>query len=117
MAHFAKLDNNNKVIDIHVVDNSVLDSENEEQSGIFYLTLLWGEGNYKQTSYNGNFRVRYAQVGGSYDPERDAFIPKKGSPSWIFDETTLDWEPPIPRPVDWQNYIWDESIVNWRYIA
>jgi hypothetical protein len=34
MAHFAKLDNNNNVLEVIVVNNDVLDSMNEEQSGI-----------------------------------------------------------------------------------
>jgi hypothetical protein len=75
MAHFAKLDDNNIVLEIHTVDNKALDSANEEQSGIEFLTV-WSGGysNWKQTSYNGNIRHNYAGIGYSYDPIDDAFI-------------------------------------------
>lgn len=36
MAHFAKLDENNIVLDINVVNNDVLDPNNEEASGIVF---------------------------------------------------------------------------------
>lgn len=75
MAHFAKLDDNNKVLEVHVVANAALDPDNEEQSGTEFLTR-WSGGytNWKQTSYNGNFRYNYAAVGDSYDPIDNAFI-------------------------------------------
>ena len=49
MAHFAKLDENNFVIEINSVSNSAIDKNNEEQSGIEFLTL-WSNGhsNWKQ---------------------------------------------------------------------
>jgi hypothetical protein len=75
MAHFAKLDDDNNVIDVAVVNNSALDSDNEEVSGIAFLTN-WSNGytNWKQTSYNGNLRYNYAGIGFTYDPIADAFI-------------------------------------------
>jgi hypothetical protein len=75
MAHFAKLDENNQVIEVHVVANAALDSDNEEQSGIDFLTNWSGGYPYwKQTSYNSSFRYNYAAVGYTYDPIDDAFI-------------------------------------------
>jgi hypothetical protein len=75
MAHFAKLDNNNIVLEVHVVNNDALDSNNEEQSGVEFLTQ-WSNGytNWKQTSYNGNIRGKYASIGDTYDPVQDIFI-------------------------------------------
>jgi hypothetical protein len=75
MAHFAKLNDNNEVLEVHVVNNDSLDLQNEEASGIAFLTE-WSEGytNWKQTSFNGNFRYNFAGVGYSYDPIDDAFI-------------------------------------------
>lgn len=75
MAHFAKLDENNKVMEVHVVANAALDPLNEESSGILFLTE-WSGGysNWKQTSYNGNLRYNYAGIGYTYDPIDDAFI-------------------------------------------
>jgi hypothetical protein len=44
---------------------------------------------------------------------RDAFIPPQPYLSWVFNETTLKWDPPIPYPTDGKDYVWDESIQNW----
>jgi hypothetical protein len=76
MAHFAKLDDNNIVTDVHVVNNEVItvDGVESEQVGIDFLTQLHGHSNWKQTSYNGSFRGRFAGAGMSYDPVTDEFI-------------------------------------------
>lgn len=92
MAHFAKLDENNIVLEVNVVNNDVL-TEDEEASGIAFLTE-WSGGysNWKQTSYNGNIRKNYAGIGYTYDEERDAFIPPKPEGNWILNEETCQWE-------------------------
>lgn len=88
MAHFAKLDENNIVLEVHVVSNAALDSADEENSGIEFLTN-WSGGysNWKQTSYNGNFRKNYAGRLFKYDSSLDAFIPPK-----CHDEAILNTE-------------------------
>ena len=93
MAHFAKLDDNNVVLEVNVVNNDVLDPANEEASGIAFLTE-WSGGysNWKQTSYNGSFRKNYAGIGSTYDETRDAFIPPKPEGNWILDEDTCLWK-------------------------
>jgi hypothetical protein len=98
MAHFAKLDENNVVIDVIVIHNNELldESGNEiEAKGIEFLTT-WSSGytNWKQTSYNGSFRKNYATIGGTYDPSRDAFIAPKYDPSWVLNEDICQWESP-----------------------
>ena len=115
MAHFAKLDNNNIVIDVNVVNNDVLDSENEEQSGIEFLTQ-WSNGytNWKQTSYNANFRKNYAGIGHIYDPILDAFIAPQPFDSWLFDEKTCQWYAPKPYPLDDNMYVWNEELEEWE---
>lgn len=114
MAHFAKLDDNNVVIEVIVVNNDVLDPNDEEASGIAFLTE-WSGGysNWKQTSYNGSFRKNYAGKGFTYDESRDAFIPFKPFSSWILDENTCKWEAPIPRPDDINWFFWDEKNQEW----
>lgn len=75
MAHFAKIDDNNVVEQVIVVNNEVLlDSEGVEQEaiGAAFCEELFG-GKWIQTSYNGNFRGRYAGVGMVYDPVADEF--------------------------------------------
>lgn len=117
MAHFAKLDDNNVVLDVNVVNNATIDDlpfPESEPIGIQFLTD-WSGGytNWKQTSYNGSFRVRYAGVGYTYDAQYDAFIPPQPFPSWIFNTTTLNWESPVPYPDDGKMYEWDETTQSW----
>ena len=120
MAHFAELNENNEVLKVIVVDNndtSNSDGEEIELIGISFLKGLFGfDTKWKQTSYNGNFRVRYAGVGYSYDETLDAFVPPKPYESWILNPTTADWEAPITQPELTQEqdesgyyYYWDET--------
>jgi len=116
MAHFAKLDNNNIVTEVIVIDNSILLDENnieQEQLGIEYCQSLFG-GNWQQTSYNSNIRGAYAGVGYKYNEELDRFIPPQTFPSWILTED-FAWEPPVPcPPVDGTvAYDWDEKTTSW----
>jgi hypothetical protein len=124
MAHFAKLDENNNVLAVHVVNNDVItvDGVESEQAGIGFLTGLHGHTLWKQTSYNGNIRKNYAGVGYTYDAGRDAFIPPHpGFASWTLNETTCQWESPVPYPaVDPENpkfYGWFEPNQEWIEIT
>lgn len=112
MAHFAKLDDNNIVQQVIVVDNNVLlqDGVEIEQLGIDFCKNLLG-GNWLQTSYNSNFRKNYAGIGFFYDSIKDAFIPPKPFPSWVLNEETCRWEAPIPKP-HLLTY-WDEESQRW----
>jgi hypothetical protein len=67
MAHFAKIENGT-VTHIVVVDNS------HEENGQEFLNGLGLEGTWIQTSYNANFRGKYAALGDSYDEENDVFV-------------------------------------------
>ena len=121
MAHFAKLDENNIVIFVTAGRNEDDGRENE-------LSARTGDV-YKQTSYNTMggvhklggtpFRKNYAGLGYKYDEQRNAFIPPKPYNSWVLDENTCLWNPPIPLPSDFGTgeipkiYDWDESTLNW----
>ena len=89
MAHFAKLDENNVVIEVHTVNNAELivkkttvtddgfinvSTIESEEKGIAFLTD-WSGGytNWRQTSYNGNFRGKYAAIGDVYDADAGEF--------------------------------------------
>ena len=91
MAHFAKIENN-IVTQVIVVSNDDApgDFPQSEAIGAEFCSNLLG-GKWKQTSYNGNFRVRYAGIGYTYSEEYDAFIPPKPTEDAIFNEETLDW--------------------------
>jgi hypothetical protein len=117
MAHFAKLDSDNNVIEVSVVHNNELLDENGNESearGIAFLTE-WSGGysNWKQTSYNSTFRKNYAGIGYTYDSTRDAFIAPQPYPSWTLNEDTCRWEPPVPMPIDNKRYKWDEPTLDW----
>jgi hypothetical protein len=79
MAHFAKLDEYNNVLEVHCVHNNELLDENgveSEEQGIKFL-VEWSGGYpyWKQTSYNSSFRKNFAGVGYTYDPTLDVFEP------------------------------------------
>lgn len=116
MAHFAKLDDNNIVISVHIVNNDVImvNGVESEQEGINFLKDLYGgNDNWKQCSYNKSFRKNYPAGGFVYDNDRDAFIPPKVYGSWNLNEDLCIWEPPIARPDDGNMYTWDEETTSW----
>jgi hypothetical protein len=118
MAHFAKLNSENIVIHVSVVDNwnTVDGSDNEsEEVGVAYLKSIHGaDTNWKQTSYNSNIRKNYAGIGYTYDEGRDAFIPPKPYASWVLNETTCRYEAPTPMPTDdGKYYVWNEETTSW----
>ena len=119
MAHFAKLNENNVVVAIHVVDNSVItiNGIESEEAGINFLTGLHGHSLWKQTSYNSLFRKNYAGIGYFYNESLDAFIPEKPYDSWYLDESTCRWNPPFPHPNDGKVYFWDEPSNQWNEVV
>ena len=110
MAHFAELDDNNVVLRVIVVSNNdVTDLSTKSEE---YVAHLVGSGKWKQTSYNRNFRNRYAAIGDTYDAKKDVFIPAQPYASWTLNSDNL-WQAPISIPSDHSPpekvYIWDES--------
>ena len=114
MAHYAKIDKNNIVIKVLVIDEETVNSAH------FGDPSSW-----IKTSYNTNhgehqlggtpLRKNYAAVGYTYDLSRDAFIPPQPFPSWTFNEDTYWWDPPQPLPArdEWK-YTWNESSLSWE---
>ena len=75
MAHFAKIENDT-VTQVIVINNEVLlDSNNVEQEsiGAQFCADTFG-GTWIQTSYNSNFRGKFAGIGNIYDPVNDVFV-------------------------------------------
>jgi hypothetical protein len=58
-------------------------------------------------------RYNFAGIGFTYDSERDAFIPPKPFASWLLNQDTCLWGPPIPQPDDDQYYTWNEETQTW----
>ena len=121
MAHFAKLDENNLVLEVIVVADS--DAPTEAEGQTFLQNLYKNTITYKQTSYNTiagehklggtAFRKNYAGIGYTYDASKDAFIPPKPFNSWTLNEDTCKWEAPVAYPDDGKSYVWKEDTQTW----
>lgn len=126
MSHFAKIDNNNIVTEVLVIE--------QEQVN----TGLWGDpASFVQTSYNTRggiyytpntntpdpdqtkqLRKNYAGIGYTYlpnGPDGEGFVPPKPYNSWVLNSSTYLWEAPIPmpQPNNPPYYSWDEDTQNW----
>ena len=121
MAHFAKLDDQNIVLDVNVVNNETVGNlpfPESEPVGVAFLTE-WSGGytNWKQTSYNASFRKNYAGIGYTYDSVLDVFISPKPYSSWLLNTETCQWQAPIPYPTDGKYYYWNEDTQQWVEIT
>ena len=125
MSHFAKLDENNLVTFVTVgrQEDDGLEEELNARTGDVY----------RQTSYNTYggvhytdgepsadqskaLRFNYAGINFTYDPDRDAFIPPKPFDSWVINESTCLWEPPVEYPKDGNQYVWNEETTSWDMV-
>ena len=127
MAHYARLDENNIVTQVIVVDNKDITDphtgEEDEILGIAFCKKLLG-GKWVQTSYNGNIRKRYAGVNYNYNKELDAFVPPSPFPSYVLNPETADWEAPVAQPTLTKKqqdagsfYTWDEETTSWKEVS
>ena len=116
MAHFAELDANNVVLRVIVVgnaDTSDASGVEKEHIGAAFCEKLFG-GTWKKTSYNGTIRKRYAGIGYTYNADLDAFVAPKPYASWVLNNTTAEWEAPVPMPVvEGKRYAWNEETGSW----
>jgi len=115
MAHFAQLDENNKVLNVIVISNDFTHDENgieQESLGVAYCKELFGQDTkWVQTSFNSNFRNKYAGIGDLYLEDRNAFVPAKPYVSWSLHPNENRWIAPVLEPEG--NFIWDEESQNW----
>lgn len=76
MAHFARIEDG-IVREVIVVNNSDCaggEFPASEAAGQAFIAGIGLAGSFKQTSYNGNFRGKYAGQGDTYDSELDVFV-------------------------------------------
>jgi hypothetical protein len=124
MAHFAelesKVDPTGFTSDTHlvvkrviVVDNAHVQSD-EHVSGENWCSTFFGGGIWKQTSYNNNFRKKYAGIGHIYDAAKNKFLAPQPFASWSLNASD-DWEAPVTYPTDTEGYsiAWDEAGNQW----
>ena len=109
MAHFARVGKDNIVKEIVVVP------DDQEHRGQEYLNEIGLAGSWIQTSITNRIRKVFAQPNYEYLPDLDVFKPNKPEAfaSFIFDEVAWAWKPPIPMPVDRDDYFWDEPSGSW----
>ena len=117
MAHYAKIVDN-IVTQVIVADSDYIES-----------LVDTSPGQWLQTSYNTRegvhslggtpLRKNFAGVGYSYDFMRDVFISPKpyGCNTWILDQDTCTWRPPVPYPDDGEYYKWNDSTVGWELMS
>jgi len=73
MAHFAKIENG-IVREVIVIGNGDAPTE---AAGKAFIAGIGLAGVWVQTSYNANFRAKYAGIGDTYDAVSDTFTPPK----------------------------------------
>jgi len=110
MAHFAKINNDKKVLTVLTLNNS--DTINaygveDELVGQQYLEKHnnWPAQMWIQTSYNTSggqhknggtpFRGNYAGIGYTWDEDNQIFWPEKPYTSWVKHIPTASWKSPI----------------------
>lgn len=122
MAHYARVNTDNIVVNVTPIPNEIITDENgvEHEEWAFqhlYITIPHSKyDKWVQTSINNNFRKRYALPGYTWNQKLDAFIDPKPYESWIFNESTCEWEAPIPMPQateEGQGYQWVEDDLSW----
>ena len=79
IAHIARIDEDGICREVHVINNSDLPNNGDfspevEEAANAFQHSLGLTGTWKLTSYNGNFRGRYAGIGYKYDEELDEFV-------------------------------------------
>ena len=114
MAHYCRLDENNIVTQVIVIDNKDTADANgveKEYIGAAFCERLFG-GTWKQTSYNGNIRKNYAGIGYTYNADIDAFVAPQPYASWTLD-ANAQWQAPTAMPTDGKMYSWNEETQTW----
>ena len=76
MAHFAKIENGivTQVIVVGDADCAGGQYPDSNAPGRAFIKSIGLDGEWQQTSYNANFRGKYAGIGDRYDAELDEFV-------------------------------------------
>ena len=117
MSYFAKVIND-KVVKVIKAEQDFIDKYDDGLGGEWIQTSYNTKGG-KHYDKNGveddkpHLRYNYAGFDFTYDKENDAFIHPKPYPSFVLNETTFRYEPPIPYPEGMpggpRRYIWNEE--------
>lgn len=123
MGHYAKVQDG-VVKQVIVADESFFQSFVDDSPGEWIKTSYNTHGgvhyesdsNVPSADQSKALRKNYAGIGYAYDAQRDAFIPPKPFASWILNEDTCLWDPPVPHPSDGKPYEWNEEQQQWILI-
>jgi hypothetical protein len=104
MAHFAHVDDDNLVTQVIVIGNEIVDpdetgTDNEQLGKDFIADTLGLAGTWVQTSYNNTFRNKLAAIGDTWDADADEFTSPKPYASFVWNNTTKVWDPPLAYPL------------------
>lgn len=126
MAHYAFIDENNIVVsvitgrdedDLAPGVTSWEDYYGAQRPGLTCLRTSYNTRAGEHTGDGTPFRGNYAGKGYSYNSELDAFIPPQPYDSWILNETTFNYEAPVPYPEDGEQYTWNEETGSWDAVS
>lgn len=140
MAHFAKISEENIVLQVLTLNDSDMLDENGIPSELIGQQYLEKHNNWPahlwiQTSYNTcnnvhiyggtPFRGNYAGIGKIWDPINNMFYLPKPYPSWILNLQKARFESPIGNAPELtkeqkqnkQRYIWNENNKSWDLIS
>jgi len=117
MSHFAKVDKG-VVIKVITVEEDFFENFIDTSPGEWIQTSYNTRGGVHIDS-NGKedggipIRKNFAGAGYIYDKDRDAFYEPQPYLSWVLNEDTCLWEPPVAYPDDDKMYEWDEETTSW----
>ena len=120
MAHYARV-NNGIVEEVLVAEAEFIDTYESSEPGEWIQTSYNTRGNVHYAPNTNNpdggvaLRKNYAGIGFHYDGT--GFYAPKPFPSWNFNSTTYDWEPPTALPDDEKKYDWNESTTSWKEVT
>jgi hypothetical protein len=119
MAHFAKINDSNIVTQVLVINDSDVEANGgfNSSEAATWVSNNFGEGTWKQVSYNTRFgkyytpntgivdddqskslRKNFPGVGSIYHSSGDGFSGPKPHDSWTLNSTTFIWDPPVAYP-------------------
>jgi hypothetical protein len=114
MAYFCEIDESGTVLRVIAISNDDAPdpaTTHSEPLGQAFIASLGLPGEWRQTSYNNNFRKQYCGPGFTYDADADVFVAPQPFPSWTLD-AAHDWQPPTPMPEEGE-WLWDEGTTSW----
>lgn len=96
MAYYARLNDENIVIDLIVADADHIASGGAGAEPQYFKEV-------EENTVGMNWH---------YVPKADVFYEPQPYPSWTLDGT-YKWQPPVPLPSDGNHHIWDEENQSW----